>query len=64
VLLLQIERHLRTYRMSPSRFGRNAANDPCLVFDLLDGRQLRPATAARIRYYLDRAAALEAEDVQ
>ena len=64
MLLLQIERHLRTHRMPPSRFGRNAANDPCLVFDLRDGRQLRPATAARIRDYLDRAAAYEGEAVQ
>lgn len=57
MLLLRIERHLRTRRMAPTRFGREALGDPWLVADLREGRQLRPVTAARLSAYLDRAEA-------
>ena len=45
MLLQRIERHLRKGRIAPTRFGRDAVADPCLVFDLRNGRELRPATA-------------------
>ena len=48
-LLHTIEHCLRTYRIPPSRFGRDAAGDPRLVFDLRRGREPRPATEARVR---------------
>ncbi|QDC36467.1 hypothetical protein FIL70_03620 [Sphingobium fuliginis ATCC 27551] len=51
-LLREIERHLTSTGTAPTRFGRNAANDPCLVFDLRRGRTLRPATASRILAHL------------
>lgn len=54
MLLQRIERHLRTKRMSPTRFGREAAGDPNLVGQLKDGRELRAATARRILDYLER----------
>ena len=37
---------------SPSRFGRDAVNDPRLVTDLRNGRQLREKTYQRIHDYL------------
>lgn len=55
MLLPRIERHLKEGRIPPTRFGRNAVADPCLVFDLRNGRELRPATARRICAYLDAA---------
>ena len=63
-MLLRIERHLRLHRMPPSRFGREALGDPCLVFDLWNGRELRPQTAARVRAYLERAEAAAREELQ
>nr|WP_081477077.1 hypothetical protein [Sphingomonas sp. PAMC 26605] len=54
LLLPRIELHLQKRRMAPTRFGRDAINDPRLVFDLRDGRELRDATARRVRAYLDR----------
>lgn len=38
--------------MSPSRFGREAVADARLVHDMRKGRQLRPATARRVREYM------------
>lgn len=52
-MLIRVEQCLRKHRIPPSRFGRDALGDPCLVFELRDGRELRPATAARLRAYLD-----------
>ena len=53
MLLSRIERHLRRKRMSPTRFGREAAGDPNLIAQLRDGRELRSATAQRIEDYLN-----------
>jgi hypothetical protein len=39
--------------MSPTRFGREAVGDPNLISQLKDGRELRAATAQRIRDYLN-----------
>jgi hypothetical protein len=54
-MLLQrrIEHFLQRSGMPPARFGRNAVRDPRFVFDLRRGRELRPATAQRIKAYLD-----------
>lgn len=57
MLLLRIERYLRATKMTPTRFGRDAVNDPWLVDDLRRGRSLRPATASRIVAHLDRVEA-------
>jgi len=53
MLLLRIEQHLRRHRMTPSRFGREAARDPNLIAQLRDGRQLRSCTVQKIIDYLD-----------
>lgn len=52
-LLTRIERHLRRSGTPPTRFGRDAARDPRLVFDLRNGREPRAALDARLRAYLD-----------
>lgn len=54
LLLPRIELHLQKRRMAPTRFGREAVNDPRFVFDLREGRELRSATARRVCAYLDR----------
>ena len=50
----RIELYLRRTATAPARFGRDAAGDPRLVFDLRRGRELREKTAARIAAWLDR----------
>lgn len=54
MLLERIEKHLKSRRMPPTRFGRAAVGDPCFVFDLRDGREPRSATVKRVLAYLDR----------
>lgn len=51
-LLKTIERHLRATGIPPSRFGREAVGDPRLVQDLRQGREVRPAMAARLHAYI------------
>ena len=53
MLLQRIERHLRSKRMTPTRFGRKAVGDTNLIAQLKDGRELRAATVQRIVDYLD-----------
>lgn len=48
----KIERFLRRTEMPATKFGRLAANDPRLVWDLRKGRELRPPTAARLEAFL------------
>jgi len=60
-LLRAIEIGLASGRMTPSRFGREVAHDPRLVFDLRRGRQPTPRTEARVRDYLSQ---LQQESVQ
>lgn len=52
MLIREIENFLRQHRMTPTRFGRNALGDPKFVGQLRAGRELRPATVARVRAYL------------
>jgi len=54
-VLGRIERHLRTTGTKPTRFGREAANDPRLVFDLREGRIMGPCLSARIEAFLESA---------
>jgi len=51
-LLFAVERCLRNHRLPASRFGRQAAQDPRLVFDLRRGRQPRAATEAKVLAYI------------
>ena len=50
----RIYRACRDNGVSYSRFGRDAVNDPRLVFDLRNGRELRPVTRQRIAAYIAR----------
>jgi hypothetical protein len=50
----RIELYLRRTATPPSRFGLDTVNDPRLVFDLRNGREVRHKTAARILAWLDR----------
>lgn len=52
VTYMAVSRACRTHGIAPSRFGRRAVGDPRLVFDMHDGRCLRPATEARVRQFL------------
>ncbi len=51
-VLRKIERFMRASEMPPTKFGRLAINDPRLVRDLRNGRELRAGTIARIEAYL------------
>ena len=47
-LLSMIERYLRNSGVAPTRFGRDAVNDPRFVLDLRNGREPRASTAERV----------------
>ncbi len=51
-LLTEIERCLRKRNIAASRFGREVARDPRFVFDLRNGREPRPRTAARVLAFI------------
>ena len=51
-LLVAVERCLRIHNLPASRFGREAAHDPRLVFDLRRGRQPRAETEARVLAFI------------
>ena len=53
MLLPRIEAHLKSGRIPPTRFGRDAVGDPNFVFDLRDGRDPRARTVVRVIAYLD-----------
>ncbi|MDR6850369.1 hypothetical protein [Sphingomonas sp. BE137] len=52
-LLAIVTRACETHGVAPSRFGRDAIGDPCLVRDLHEGRYPRPATRAAILAHAD-----------
>lgn len=49
---VEIEQFLLRTGMAPTRFGRSAAGDPRLVFDMRLGREIRPPLAARVRTFM------------
>lgn len=51
----RIERYLKRTRTSAARFGREAVNDPNLVFELRSGRRLGREISEKIEAWLDRA---------
>ncbi len=53
----EIEIFLRKSGMTPTRFGRLAAGDPRLVFDIRLGREVRAPLGARIRRFIQSHAA-------
>jgi hypothetical protein len=57
MLLLRIERYLRSTNTPAARFGRDAVGDPNFVFDLRNGREPRGKTIERVSSYLATASA-------
>jgi hypothetical protein len=47
-----VERFLQQSGMPPTTFGRLAANDPRLVFDMRNGRELGSNLADRVREFM------------
>ena len=53
MLIRDIERFLLTTGLPPTKFGRLAARDPRLVFDLRNGREPRPALRSRVEHFMN-----------
>lgn len=53
MLIRKIERFLSHHAMPRTKFGRLAAHDPRFVDDLRNGREPRPATAARVEHFMN-----------
>lgn len=51
-LLWRVECFLKASKMPRTKFGRLAVNDPRLVGDLRNGRELRPRTLGRVEAFL------------
>lgn len=51
--LRSIERFLKHTGMAPTTFGREAARDPRLVFDLRKGREPTPRMKRRIEHFMN-----------
>ena len=49
----RINRYLKATAMPPTKFGRLAVNDPRLVHDMHNGRQLGRAITRRIERFID-----------
>lgn len=48
----RIEKFLKATNMPPARFGREAAGDPRLVFDVRNGREVGPRLAGRVLNFM------------
>jgi hypothetical protein len=53
MLLMKIEKFLREFRIPPTRFGRDCARDPRLVFDLRLGREPGARVSRRIEHFMN-----------
>lgn len=49
----RVEAWLRATGISATRFGREAAGDPCLVFELRAGREPRAEMIRRIEHFMN-----------
>jgi hypothetical protein len=52
-MLWKIERYLRATGMPATKFGRLAARDPRLVFDMRNGRTPRPDMERRLEHFMN-----------
>lgn len=50
--LHEIEAFMKIKQVPPTRFGREAVNDPRLVFDLRRGRAMGQRTQKRVAAYI------------
>jgi hypothetical protein len=53
VLLERVERAILASGLTPTAFGRAAANDPMLVFEMRRGRELRSRTAQAVLDFIE-----------
>ena len=53
MLIRSVEQFLRRHAMSPTMFGREAAQDPRLVTDLRSGREPRSPLDQRLRGFME-----------
>lgn len=53
MLLRLIEKFLRDHGIAPTRFGRECARDPRLVFDLRLGREPGDRVKRRIEHFMN-----------
>lgn len=56
-ICIQVERFLAKHHLPPTKFGRLAANDPRLVLDMRNGRELGPQMEHRLRAFMQGYAA-------
>jgi hypothetical protein len=53
ITLYQIENFMKMKCVPPTRFGREAVNDPRFVFDLRRGREMGKKTRGRVEAYIN-----------
>lgn len=53
MLIREIEKFLERTGLPATKFGRLAASDPRLVFDLRNGREPRPAMRSRVEHFMN-----------
>ena len=53
MLIREIEKFLRDRSLAPTTFGRLAASDPRLVFDLRNGRETRQPLRSRVEHFMN-----------
>ncbi|MEX6725238.1 hypothetical protein [Parapedomonas caeni] len=58
-LLMHVERVILDHNIAPSRFGRDALNDPRLVFDLRRGRRIKSQNRRKISQFIAKLATRE-----
>ena len=51
-ILPDVEAFIAREGISATAFGLHSVNDPCLVSDLREGRELRSGTRDRIRFFI------------
>ena len=61
VSLPRIERFLKLSGMGPTSFGVAVANDGKLLYELRKGREMQPATSAKIAAFMERYALEQSE---
>jgi hypothetical protein len=49
----RVETFLRKHDMPPTKFGRLAAHDPRIVLDMRLGREVRPETEQRLKFFIE-----------
>ena len=53
MLIREIDKFLSAHRLPATKFGRLAAGDPRLVFDLRNGREPRKRMRLRLEHFMN-----------